>query len=497
MLKLLTAAQSREAERYTIENEPIESSELMERASHAFVKIFIDRFPDRKKNVLIFCGRGNNGGDGLAISRLLFDEGYQQIQTYIADFSENSSEDFELNLERLQEKDVSIFYLKQAADLDFYNADFVIDALFGSGLNRPLQGEYRELVKKMNQLSAYKVSVDVPSGMPCEGEFADAVIVKSDFVVTFQRPKLNFLLPISGPYIKDWKVANIGLDENYIQSTPSPYYWLWKGGVQRFIKARQPFEHKGLLGHALIVAGAKETMGAALICTEACVKAGAGLTSAMIPSSGLTALNTRLPEAMYFNRGDLSDADFEKYSVVAIGPGLGTHEEALGLLKQILNGFKKPMVIDADAINLLSKHPELLQMVPEHSVFTPHMKEFDRLFGTHNSWWQRIETARRQAKELKAFIVLKNRYTMIFSPGGICYFNSSGSPAMASGGMGDALTGIIASLISQGYEVEKAIQLAVFSHGYAGEQLAQSMLVVPATALIKNMPQVLKELLPK
>src|SRR5690606_32818235 len=147
---------------------------------------------------------------------------------------------------------------------------------------------------------------------------------------------------------------------------------------------------------------------------------------------------------------------------------------ALGLLKQILNGFKKPMVIDADAINLLSKHPELLQMVPEHSVFTPHMKEFDRLFGTHNSWWQRIETARRQAKELKAFIVLKNRYTMIFSPGGICYFNSSGSPAMASGGMGDALTGIIASLISQGYEVEKAIQLAVFSHGYAGEQLAQS-----------------------
>jgi NAD(P)H-hydrate epimerase len=497
MLKLLTAAQTREADNFTILNEPIQSSELMERAAHAFIKIFVDKFPDRKKSILVFCGKGNNGGDGLAISRLLFDEGYHNVQTFIADFSEKSSVDFDLNLERLQAKDTSIFYLKQALDIEFLEADFLIDALLGSGLNKALHGEWRNLVKKFNQFSGYKVSVDVPTGMPCEGELFDDAIVKSDFTVTFQRPKLNFLLPISSSYIKEWKVVNIGLDENFIQSTDSPFYWLWKGGVQKFIKARQPFEHKGLLGHALIIAGNDDTMGAALLATESCVKCGAGLTSAMIPESGLQALNTRLPEAMFAHRNQLEKTDWEKYKVIGIGPGLGTSEDSLSLLKTVLQNFKKPMVIDADAINLISENIDLMKLVPENSVFTPHMKEFDRLFGTHDSWWRRIKTALKKSVELKVYIVLKNRYTMIFTPEGICYFNSSGSPAMASGGMGDALTGMITSMLSQGYEVEKAVQIAVFAHGYAGEQLAQKMYVIPASVLTKNIPYVLRDLLPK
>nr|WP_294898932.1 NAD(P)H-hydrate dehydratase [uncultured Pedobacter sp.] len=497
MLKLLTAAQTREADNFTIINEPILSSELMERASYAFTKIFVDKFPDRKKSILIFCGKGNNGGDGLVISRLLFDEGFHNVQTFIADFSEKSSPDFDLNLQRLQEKDTSIFYLKQASDIEFLEADFLIDALLGSGLNKALEGEWRNLVKKINQFSGYKISVDVPTGMPCEGELFDEVIVKSDFTVTFQRPKLNFLLPISSPYIKEWKVANIGLDENFIHSAASPFYWLWKGGVQRFIKARQPFEHKGLLGHALIIAGEDDTMGAALIATEACVKSGAGLTTAMIPDSGLQALNTRLPEAMFTRRNQLEIMDWDKYKVIGIGPGLGTSSESLLLLKAALKNFKKPMVIDADAINMISENKELMKLVPENSVFTPHMKEFDRLFGTHESWWRRIKTALKKSVELKVYIVLKNRYTLIFTPEGICYFNSSGSPAMASGGMGDALTGMITSMLSQGYQVERAVQIAVFSHGYAGEQIAQKMYVIPASTLVKQIPYVLRELLPK
>ncbi len=497
MLKLLTAAQTRKADQFTIENEAIQSSELMERASNVFVKIFTDKFPDRKKSILVFCGKGNNGGDGLVIARLLFDEGYLNTQTFVADFSEKSSEDFDLNLERLQEKDTSIFYLKQADDIELLEADFLIDALLGSGLNKALEGEWRKLVKKINQFSGYKIAIDVPTGMPCEGELFDDVILKSDFTVTFQRPKLNFLLPISSPYIKEWKVANIGLDENFIQSTESPFYWLWKGGVQRFIKARQPFEHKGLLGHALIIAGSDDTMGAALIATEACVKCGAGLTSAMIPQSGLQALNTRLPEAMFAHRDKLDKMDWDKFKTIGIGPGLGTSDHSLSILKMVLSNFKKPMVIDADAINLISNNKELMKLVPENSVFTPHMKEFDRLFGTHDSWWKRIETALKKSVELKVYIVLKNRYTMIFTPEGVCYFNSSGSPAMASGGMGDALTGVITSMLSQGYDVGKAVQLAVFSHGFAGEHLAQKMYVVPATALTKQMPYILRELAAK
>lgn len=497
MLKLLTAKQTQEVDKYTILNEPIRSSDLMERASKAFTKVFIDKFIDRKNNIIIFCGKGNNGGDGLAVARLLLEEGYQFIQVFIADFSEKATEDFEYNLERLQLKDAAIFYLKSANDIDIQESDVVIDALLGSGLNKPLTAEWEKLVRKINLFPGYKVSIDIPTGMPCEGELFNDNIIKSDWTVTFQRPKLNFLLPISSPYIKEWKVVNIGLNENFIQSTSSPFYWFWKGDIQNYIKPRQPFEHKGLLGHALIIAGANETMGAALLCTEACHKTGAGLTSTLIPESGLRALNARVPEAMYFSRDKLDQLNWENYHALAIGPGLGNDDEATNLLKTAFKNFRKPMVIDADALNILADNQALLAQLPENSVLTPHMKEFDRLFGEHSSWWTRIETAFEKAAKLKVFIVLKNRYTMIFTPQSICYFNSSGSPAMASGGMGDVLTGMIVSLLAQKYSVVKAVQLAVFSHGYAGEQLAQKMYVVPATNLIKQIPYILKELSPK
>jgi hydroxyethylthiazole kinase-like uncharacterized protein yjeF len=494
MLKLLTAKQTNEADQYTILNEPIRSSDLMERASKAFIKVFIEKFLDRKNAIIIFCGKGNNGGDGLAIARLLLDEGYHNLSIYIADFSNKSSEDFENNLERLLLKDANISYLKSANDIDVQEVDIVIDALLGSGLNKPLEAEWEKLVRKLNQFPGYMISVDIPTGMPCEGELFNDIIIKSDWTITFQRPKLNFLLPISSPYIKEWKVVSIGLNENFIQSTSSPYYWFWKGDVQNYIKARQPFEHKGLLGHALIIAGTEETMGAALLCAEACHRTGAGLTTALIPESGLRAMNTRIPEAMYCSRDTFLASSLEKYRVIGIGPGLGTSEEAVELLKNVLTQFKNPIVIDADALNILGKHPDLIAQIPKNSVLTPHMKEFDRLFGEQESWWKRIETAFKQAVDLKVFIVLKNRYTMIFTPQGICYFNSTGSPAMASGGMGDVLTGMITSLLAQRYSVEKAVQLAVYSHGYAGEQLAQKMYVVPATDLIKQIPYILREL---
>lgn len=497
MLKLLTAKQTKEADQFTVLNEPIRSSDLMERAAKAFTKVFIDKFSDRNKSIIVFCGKGNNGGDGLAITRLLLDEGYQFIQVFIADFSDKSSEDFEFNLDRLILKEANISYLKTAQEIEVQEVDIIIDALLGSGLNKPLATEWEKLVRKINQFPGYKVSVDIPTGMPCEGELLNDHIVKSDWTITFQRPKLNFLLPISSPYIKEWKVVNIGLNENFIQSTSSPYYWFWKGDVQNYIKPRQPFEHKGLLGHALIIAGADETMGAALLCTEACHKSGAGLTSALIPESGLRAMNARIPEAMYCSAATFLESNLDKFSVIGIGPGLGTTSAAVDLLKSVFHRFMKPMVIDADALNILGMYPDLIALIPKKSVLTPHMKEFDRLFGDHENWWKRIETAFRQAETLKVFIVLKNRYTMIFTPEGICYFNSTGSPAMASGGMGDVLTGMMISLLAQGYSVEKAVQLAVFSHGYAGEQLAQKMYVVPATSLIKQIPYILRELLPK
>jgi NAD(P)H-hydrate epimerase len=494
MLKLLNSKQSQEADIFTILNEPIRSSDLMERAAKAFTKALIEKFIDRNKTILVFCGKGNNGGDGLAIARQLIDEGYQNIQIFIADFSDKSSEDFEFNLDRLILKDADINSIKTAQEIEIQEVDIIIDALLGTGLNKVISGEWQKLVEKINQLVGYKISVDIPTGMPSDGELFNDCIIKSDWTITFQRPKLNFLLPLSNPYIKEWKVVNIGLNEEFIQNTSSPYFWFWKADVQQYLKIRSPFEHKGLLGHALIIAGTEETMGAALLCTEACHRSGAGLTSVLIPKSGLSALNTRIPEAMYCDKETFVTADLEKYNVIAIGPGFGTSTAALSILKDVLNRFKRPIVIDADALNILAEHQDLLTLLPENSVLTPHMKEFDRLFGTHKGWWKRIATAFKKAVELKVYIVLKNRYTMIFTPEGLCFFNSSGSPAMASGGMGDALTGMIASFIAQNDMIEKAVQLAVFSHGYTGEQLAQKMHVVPASHLIKQIPYCLREL---
>ncbi len=493
MLKLLTAAQTQLADKYTIENHAINSWELMERACNAFVAKFLNKITDRKKTILVFCGKGNNGGDGLAIARMLIGESFTQIKIFIANFEEAETLDFTQNLQRLQALDADIFYLSKADDLETPKVDYIIDALFGIGLNRQLSNEWQKLIEKINNLPAYKIAVDLPSGLPAEGQPFNHKIITSDWVISFQRPKLNFLLPLSNPYIKKWKVVNIGLDENYIQSIATPYHWFWKGDVQNWLKPREPFTHKGQLGHALIVAGNTNTLGAALLCTEACIKTGAGLTTAMINSCALVALNTRIPEAMFVSQND-ETIDFQKYTVIAIGPGLGTNNDALMLLKSVLKTANKPLVFDADALNILSKNPELMDLIPKNSVLTPHIKEFERLFGIHQTCWQRIETAFKQAQKLQIFIVLKNRYTMIFTPNGKCYFNSSGSPAMANGGMGDALTGIITSIIAQGYETEKAVLIAVFTHGYVGEELAKKMFSVSATAVIKQIPYALKEL---
>ncbi|RRN77062.1 NAD(P)H-hydrate dehydratase, partial [Pseudoxanthomonas sp. SGD-10] len=335
---------------------------------------------------------------------------------------------------------------------------------------------------------------DIPSGMPAEGKLPDDNILKADWVITFQRPKLNFLLPLSAPFIKEWKVINIGLDESFIESTPSPFYWFWKKDISKYIRVKNAFDHKGTNGHSLIIAGATETMGAALLCAEASLKSGTGLTTASIPEAGINALNSRLPEIMYLSREEIPHTNLDRYQSVCIGPGLGKSEDSKNLLETIIRNYRKPIVFDADALNILSEDQDLLHTIPANSVLTPHIKEFDRLFGQHSGCWDRIDTAFKQAKALQVYIVLKNRFTMIFSPDGLCYFNSSGSPAMAIGGMGDVLTGMIASFIAQGYTIEKAVLLGVFIHAYTGEHLSQTMYAVPPSKLVKLIPYIMKEL---
>ncbi|MFD1257437.1 NAD(P)H-hydrate dehydratase [Mucilaginibacter terrae] len=474
MIPLLTALQTRKVDAYTITHEPIASINLMERASKAFVSWFINHFPDKKRNISVYCGTGNNGGDGLAIARLLHEHGYAQMNVKVVRFSENESGDFSENLRRLQQLPVALTEISSHEVTPIETCNILIDAILGSGLNKPLSGSYKQLVDYLNNLHKTVVAVDIPTGFDADGEVdKDATVLKASLVITFQQPKVNFLLPESEPYIECWEAVNIGLDEGFMAGLKSPYQMVEDKDIITLLKPRARFSHKGTFGHALLIAGQAETMGAALLCSSACVYAGAGLTTACIPESGLTALNGYQAEVMAIVRGQgkLPHLQLDRFSVVAIGPGLGKDDDALQLLRFVLANYKKPVVVDADGLNLLSANPELLEMLPAGSILTPHLKEFDRLFGKHNNWWQRLQTLWKKAQELKICIVLKNAYTITGTPDGMLYFNSSGNVAMAVGGMGDVLTGIITALVAQKYTPEQACIIGVYLHGKAGDEL--------------------------
>lgn len=477
MLPLLTSPQIREADAYTIANEPISSVDLMERASKAFVSWFCNHFQDKRKGITVYCGTGNNGGDGLAIARMLHEQQYKKIGIVIARFSDKASDDFNINLKRLQQIENPVTEIRSGESFPNDDSPIIIDALLGSGLNKILDGDFKRLANHINSLKRTVVAVDVPTGFFSEGEMPqNAIVIKADLVITFQQPKINFLLPDSAPYIDCWEAVNIGIDEKFVKSLNSPFQAVEEKDVRKMLKPRHRFSNKGTYGQALIVAGQEETMGAALLSASASVYAGAGLTTACIPKSGLTALNTTMPELMAIPRNiaEVPAIDWEKFSAIGVGPGLGKGDDSRALLADILTNYEKPVVIDADALNLLSANREFWAELPENSILTPHMKEFDRLFGEHDNWWARIQTGIAKAKEHKLIILLKNDYTIIITPGGKIYFNTTSNPAMATGGMGDVLTGIITSLLAQKYSPEEACIIGAYIHGKAGDELAMA-----------------------
>lgn len=475
MLPLLTSAQIRQADAYTIANEPITAIDLMERASKAFVGWFINHFPDKKQAISFYCGMGNNGGDGLAIARILSHHQYKKLHVKIARFNDKASDDFNINLERLKQTGIPVIEINKGEDLPNEDSTVIIDALLGAGLNKPLSGDYERLVKYINKLNRTVVAVDVPTGFFSEGEVPPgATAVKADLVITFQQPRVNFLLPESAPYINCWEAVNIGINEKYLQSVNSAYQFIEEKDIREILKPRRRFSNKGTYGHTLIIAGQAKTMGAALLSASAAVHAGAGLTTACVPESGLTALNSYLPEIMAIIRNDhkLPEIEWDKFTSIAIGPGLGKGDDAVALLSAITKNYKEPVVIDADGLNLLAEHRGFLPYLPAGSILTPHMKEFDRLFGDHASWWNRVQTGMEQASKLHVYIILKNDYTITISPEGKAYFNPTGNAAMASGGMGDVLTGVIAALLAQKYTPLQACLIAAYVHGKAGDELA-------------------------
>lgn len=484
MIKILSANQIKALDAYTIEHEPVPSIELMERACRAFVHWFISRI-DVSKKIGIVCGTGNNGGDGLGIARLL-DEWNYAVKVWVVRGSVSESLDFKTNLSRLKSTRVEIFDIVSESDQGlFHDRDVMIDAVFGSGLSRPAEGIYAQVINCMNKTDAVRVAVDIPSGLMAD-QSSNGAILNAHHTVTFQLPKLAFLLPENRNFVGDWSCVDIGLSKSFIKQSDSAHSYIVRKDARRILKPRSRFDHKGNFGHALLISGSYGKMGATVLASRAALRTGVGLLTTHLPKCGYTILQSSVPEAMVDVDVDelcwTSNPPVEIYSAIGIGPGIGQTSETVKALGLLLQEFKKPVVLDADALNILSTNRELWSSIPEGSILTPHPKEFERLVGSWQNDFERLEKQKTLAQQLRSIVLVKGAYSTIATPEGQLYFNSSGNPGMAKGGSGDVLTGILTSLLAQKYQPKDAAILGVYWHGLAGDCAAKDFHEVSMTA---------------
>jgi len=481
-MKIFTTRQIRELDGYTIEHEPVASIDLMERAAMACAKWLCAHF-DRHASLVILAGPGNNGGDGWAIARLLAEKGYREIRLYLAAFSAELSPDAAVNRQRLMDQHLVPVSVMDSADQFpvIRPTDIVIDSLFGSGLSRPLSGLAAKLVKHINTAGCRVISIDIPSGLMGEDNTGNQPenIISADHTLTFQFPKLSFFFPENEVFVGEWTVLDIGLHRKGIEDTGSPFHYVVRDDIACLMKPRSRFSHKGTYGHALLIAGSYGMMGAAILASKACLRTGAGLVTAHVPLKGYEIMQTSVPEAIvnmdpgeeFFSRVP----DIVPYNAVGIGPGIGTRAVVQKALKDLLLKCHVPLVIDADALNLVAARKELLKQIPENSILTPHPKEFERIAGAYQNGYDRLMKQIDFARHYKIIVVYKGANTTIALPDGRCYFNSTGNAGMASGGSGDVLTGMILSLLAQGYNPSEAAMAGVYLHGFAGDLAAQKM----------------------
>lgn len=479
-MKLFSAEEIRQWDQYTIQHEPIASIDLMERAAGTCVD-WLERNNYTDKPFHIFCGKGNNGGDGLAIARML-SERKLSVNVHILEFGHKGTDDFQANLARLHQcPDVLIRFIQTKENFhELTTEDLVIDALFGSGLNRGLEGVTAGLVNHINQSGCKVISIDIPSGMFTDHSSKGNVVIKAHHTLSFQCYKLAFLMAENSEFIGQVHILDIGLHPEYYKSVSTKYELTDKEIIHSIYKPRNRFSHKGNFGHALIIAGSFGKIGAAVLAAKACLRSGVGLISCHVPKCGYDILQTALPEAMVmtdFNSSFITkiEDDLSKYKAIGIGPGIGTASETKLMLKQVFDNYKNPVVLDADALNNMATQKELFGHIPPGSILTPHPKEFERLFGETNNDFEKVELALQKAKDLNMIIVLKGHYTLITSPEGKAFFNSTGNAGMATGGSGDVLTGILTGLLSQGYTSVNTAILGVYLHGLAGDIAAERL----------------------
>lgn len=478
-MKIFSAAQIQACDAQTILAEGIQSIDLMDRAASKCVDWIREHF-SKDMLFIVLCGTGNNGGDGLAITRLLHQKGYG-AKAFQLRLNEHISEPCQEQQRRLLSLEK---HLHTMVEPDTYITDLpqnivIVDALLGIGINKPISGWLANFIKNINKLSNRKIAIDIPSGMtPDAVPDPESTVLHADDTLSFQFYKRIFLHPESSPYAGNIHILDIGLDAQYIQNTHSIYSIAEPNDIKQIFTKRHRFTHKGTYGNALLIGGSYGKTGAILLSTKAALRAGAGLVTTLAPTCSLPILQTAIPEAMCQTSGadyiELID-DVEKYNAIGMGPGMGTDERTAQALSTFLESSGKPLVIDADALNILANHKELLSRLPNGSILTPHPKEFNRLFGENTTSMIQLDHARIQAMRYNLNIVLKGHHTAIINTEGECVYNMTGNAGMATGGSGDVLTGIITALLAQGYAPDKAAMLGVYLHGLAGDLATQDL----------------------
>ncbi len=480
--KILPIDKVRELDEFTISNEPIQSIDLMERAARKCYE-WISKNTNQDSNYKVICGMGNNGGDGLAIARMLYRDG-KDVEIYYIRHSDKSSSDNALNFKKIANIPGLVIteIFEDDSEIEIQKGDIVIDAILGSGINKPATGFLADIIRQINETDAYIISIDIPSGL-----FADkpgykkpgSEIIKADYTLTFQLPKLAFIIPENDQYIGEWIILGIGLDKGFIEDAESNFFLTRKRDIRKLYKPRFKYAHKGVFGHGLIIGGSLGKLGAVILSAKSALRAGAGLVTSHIPLYGMTSMHASVPEVMI--SFDESETHFtvipglDPYDAIAIGPGIGMHEETQKAMKLLIQEIHVPLIIDADALNILSENKTWLSFLPENSILTPHFKEFERLTSKVDNHFDRLEVLRAFTERYRVYVILKGAYTAIGCPDGKVYFNPTGNPGMATGGSGDVLTGILLGLMASNYTPKEACLVGVWLHGKAGDLSAKSI----------------------
>ncbi len=482
-MKIFTSAQIHELDKYTIQHEPIKSIDLMERASKAIAEAIMRRWTNQTP-IVTFAGPGNNGGDALAVSRMLATQGYN-VRVYLFNITGRLSDDCAANRQRVRECKRIKEFMEVTTKFDppaLEAGDLVIDGLFGSGINKPLAGGFAALVKYINQCPARVVSIDMPSGLMTEDNSYNvrANIIRADLTLTLHGKKLSMFLADCQEFLGEIQVLDIRLSDEYVQKTDAAYSLLEESDIRPRILHRDDFAHKGSMGNALLIAGSYGMSGAAILASRACLRSGAGKVTVHTPRKNYGIMQVSVPEAVlqmdheetYFSES----VDTDDFDALGIGPGLGQQENtAIALITQ-LKRTQCPIIADADALNILANHRAWIPQLPKGIILTPHPKEFDRLSSVaSNGSYERLQRAKDLAQNIHCYIILKGHYSALCLPDGHVVFNPTGNSGMATAGSGDVLTGIITGLLARGYQRRNACEVGMYLHGLAGDIAAKEL----------------------